>query len=414
MFSPFENAKYQLDSVVPLLVSEYSNKARFKKAVVDLKKPQRFLSKKLSIRLDNGEKATFQAYRSQHNNARGPFKGGIRFRPNVSVSEVKALSFWMSVKCAVVNIPFGGGKGGVVVDPKKLSAGELERLSKAYANFLAPFMGSSVDVPAPDVNTDGQVMAWMLEEYERKVNRKEPAAFTGKPIGLGGSLGREEATGQGGVYILEAYAKAKKINPNKTSIVVQGFGNVGYWFAKLASQLGFKIVAITDSKGGVYSKKGLNIDKLMDSKKKKGTINKNISNEKLLELDVDILVPCALEDAINKKNASKIKAKAVLEMANGPVTPEAEEILVKKGIDDICDVLANAGGVTVSYFEWVQNTKGEHWGKKKVNSKLKPIMVSAFNDTYKVVKEKKITFRKAAYFLAVKRIIDAMMLRGKV
>lgn len=414
MLSPFENAKKQLDNVADLLESVYPDKKRFAKAIALLKTPQRFLSKKISIKMDNGKNKSFQAFRSQHNNARGPFKGGIRFHPHVSETEVKALSFWMSIKCAVADIPFGGSKGGIMVDPKVLSEEELMRLSRAYSRFLTPYIGPEVDIPAPDVNTNGQIMAWMLEAYERKVGYQAPATFTGKPISLGGSQGREEATGQGGVYTLQAYLKFKKLSNQTTTVAVQGFGNVGFWFAKLASEQGFKIVAASDSQGGVYETNGLNIDKLKQVKTKTGTIHKNISNEDLLELNVDILVPAALENAINKDNAGKIKAKTVLEMANGPVTPEAEEILVKKGIDDIPDVLANAGGVSVSYFEWAQNLQGYYWEKTEVNSRLKSIMVNAFNEIHSVVKAKNIPYRKAAYYLAVKRIIDAMMLRGRV
>jgi len=422
MFSAFDNAKKQLDQVVPLLEGEYKDREKLHKAINFLKKPQHLYRKNISIKLDNGKNKVFKAFRSQYSDARGPFKGGIRFHSNVSEDEVKALSFWMSVKCSVVNIPYGGSKGGIVVDPSLLSGRELRQLSVKYAEFITPFIGPWVDVPAPDVNTNGQIMAWMLEAYEKKTGMQAPATFTGKPIALGGSQGREEATGQGGVYILEAYAKLKKLKSTKTSIAIQGFGNVGYWFAKFAKRAGFRVVAISDSSGAIYDKKGLSIDRLAALKRKYNSFFEASKKEKLtfvksedlFTLDVDVFVPAALENAVTKENAGKIKAKTILEMANGPTTPEADEIFAKRKIDVIPDVLANAGGVTVSYFEWAQNLSGYYWTKEEVNKKLKPIMVSAFNDIRQVVEEKKVAYRKAAYFLAIKRIIDAMILRGRV
>ena len=409
MFSAFDNAIKQLDQVVPLLEKEYTDKKRLKKAINLLKKPQHLYKKNISLKLDNGKNKVFKAFRSQYNDARGPFKGGIRFHPNVSQDEMKALSFWMSVKCAVVDIPYGGSKGGVVVDPSVLSERELKQLSVKYAEFVAPFIGPWIDVPAPDVNTNGQIMAWMLEAYEQKKGFQAPATFTGKPIELGGSQGRTEATGLGGVIILKEYLKSKK-----ASLAVQGMGNVGYWFAKLAQEEGFKVVAMSDSRGGVYNPQGLDVDKVLQEKQKSGQIKANITNEKLLEFPVDVLVPAALENAITKENANRIRAKSILEMANGPTTPEADEILAKRKIDVIPDVLANAGGVTVSYFEWVQNLSGYYWEKEKVLAEERKIMTKAFKDIQETVKEKKITYRQAAYFLAVKRIIDAMILRGRV
>lgn len=408
MFSAFDNAIKQLDQVVPLLEKEYTDKKKLKKAINLLKKPQNFYRKALKIKLDDGKNASFPAFRCQYNNARGPFKGGIRFHPNVCEDEMNALAFWMTVKCAVVGIPYGGSKGGIIVDPSALSPAELKQLSVKYAEFVTPFIGPWIDVPAPDVNTNGQIMAWMLESYEKKIGMHAPATFTGKPIALGGSQGREEATGQGGVYVLEEYVKSRKLKVKSLTIAVQGFGNVGYWFAKFAQKEGFKVVAVSNSKGGIYNSKGLDVDKLIDSFKP------NITNKELLALEVDVLVPAALENSVTKENAGKIKAKLVLEMANGPVTPEAEEILIGKGVDDIPDVLANAGGVTVSYFEWVQNLNGYYWTKAEVNKKLKPIMTSAFSDIQQVAEDKKVPYRKAAYFLAIKRIIDAMILRGRV
>ncbi len=414
MISAYVNSQKQLSQVVSFLEKEYSDKKRFQKAVLLLKKPQRLLSKNLSIKLDSGKTKLFKAYRSQFNDARGPFKGGIRYHPNVSEDEVKALSFWMAVKCAVVGIPYGGAKGGIVVDTSTLSQNELKRLSYAYAEFLTPYIGPWIDVPAPDVNTDGQIMAWLLEAYENKIGHQSPATFTGKPLELGGSQGRTEATGLGGVVVLKEYLKKKGLNPKKTTIAVQGIGNVGYFFAKIAQEEGLKVVAISDSKGGIYNPKGLNIEKIKEEKEKTGKIKANITNEELLTLPVDILVPAALENTITKENANRIKAKVVFEMANGPTTSGADEILEKRKIDVIPDVLTNAGGVTVSYFEWAQNLNGYYWEKEDVLTKERKIMIEAFNDIYDEAKERKITYRKAAFILAVKRIIDAMILRGRV
>lgn len=414
MTTAFDNAQKQLSEVVSFLEKEYSDKEKFAKAISLLKKPQRFYAKKLSLKLDNGKTKVFQAYRSQFNDARGPYKGGIRYHPHVSEDEVKALSFWMAVKCAVVGIPYGGAKGGIVFDPQTLSQNELKKLTYAYAEFIAPYVGPWIDVPAPDVNTDGQIMAWLLEAYEKKVGYQAPAAFTGKPIELGGSQGRTEATGLGGVTVLKEYLKKKGINLKKATIAVQGIGNVGYWFAAIAKEEGLKIVAISDSKGGIYNPKGLDIEKIAKEKEVTGKIKSNITNDELLALPVDILVPAALENAITKENAGKIKAKLVFEMANGPTTPEADEILAKRKIDVIPDVLTNAGGVTVSYFEWIQNLNGYYWEKEEVLNKERKIMIKAFNDISKTAIEKKVSYRKAAFILAIKRIIDAMMLRGRV
>ena len=422
MASAFTNTKKQLDNIVPLLINDYQDKQRFNKAITQLKKHQRILKKRISIKLDNGKRKSFLAYRAQHNNARGPFKGGVRFHPAVSEDEIKALSFWMTIKCALLDLPFGGAKGGVKVDPKKLSLSELERLSVKYAEFITPHIGPQCDIPAPDVNTNEQVMAWMLKEHENIVGCQEPAAFTGKPVELGGSLGRTEATGQGGVYILESYAKLKKLNPRKTKVAVQGFGNVGYWFATLAKKAGFKVVAVSDSSGAVYIEKGVPLEKLAELKKEYGSLKKVaeknkytfINNEQLLSLGVDILVPAALENAINKDNADNIQAKVILEMANGPITKEAEETLSRNGIEVLPDVLYNAGGVVVSYFEWLQNLKEESWSEKKVNSKLKKMMNKAFKEVFKVKKEKSISYRQAAYLLAVRRVVDAMIKKGRV
>jgi len=376
--------------------------------VTPLLTPQKIIKGKIKV-----GKKTYQAFRIQHNDARGPFKGGIRFHANVSEDEVRALATLMSLKCAVAGIPYGGGKGGVIVDPSKLSKAELKTLSQEYAKLITPYIGPWKDVPAPDVNTDGQIMSWMLETYEKKVGYQAPATFTGKPLELGGSLGRTEATGQGGAYVLSEYIKNKKLESKNVTIAVQGFGNVGYYFAKIATELGYKIAAVSDSQGGIYDPKGLNPEKVLKDKEE-GKLKRNITNEELLELPVDILVPAALENSISEANMKKIKAKAIIEMANGPTTGEADEYLFKKGIDVIPDILANSGGVTVSYYEWVQNLSGYYWTLARVNEELKRTITQAFIDIDKMKKAKKFSYRRAANYLAVSRILDAMKLRGRV
>ena len=435
MSNPHVSAVQQLTEVAALLRSEYGDGKRFDAAIDSLKEPEKVLSEKLEITMDDGSKKTFQAFRSQHNKARGPYKGGIRFHKDVSLEEVKALSTWMTWKCAVTGIPYGGGKGGVIVDPKELSESELERLSRAYARFLSKNIGPWYDVPAPDVNTTGQIMAWMVDEYEKTLLDKSDrsnfqenplAAFTGKPLALGGSEGREEATGLGGVYILEKLAeKLGWKNTKNIKIAIQGFGNVGYWFAQHAFDRGYTIVAISDSKGGVYVPEGLNPQEFLEGKKNKGSLqtylhsqnsagSKAISNDEILELAVDVLVPAALENVIHEKNAQKIQAKNIIEMANGPTTPEADKILTEKNILLLPDVLANSGGVTVSYFEWVQNLQGYYWSHEEVIAKLKPLMDTAFEKMWQVKEKTNQSGRMATYMNAVKLVVDAMLLRGSV
>lgn len=406
MNNPWQNALKQLETV-----REY----------VDIPEPiyQKLITTKLiagEIEVD-GKK--YQAFRSQHNDARGPFKGGIRFHPNVSPDEVKALSMWMTWKCAVAGIPYGGGKGGIIVDPKELTAKQLEELSRAYVRLIANNIGEKVDVPAPDVNTDGRIMAWMLSEYEKIVGHHAPGTFTGKPLELGGSQGRTEATGMGGLYILEKAVQALGMKKQDIRIAVQGFGNVGYYFAKLASDAGYRVVAVSDSRGGVVADKGLNVDALMEHKEKTGKVSgfagtREISNEELLLLPVEVVVPAALENVITADNANKIRAKLLIEMANGPITPEADEILFKNGVVSIPDVLSNAGGVTVSYFEWVQNLYSYYWEKEEVLQRLKRIMDDAFDIIWKVYQDKKIPMRTATYVVAVQRVVTAMKLRGGI
>ncbi len=380
-----------------------------------IEKPDRVLEVKLVIRKDDGSYAVFTGFRSQHNNARGPYKGGIRFHPQVTKEEVMALSLWMTLKCAVVGIPYGGGKGGVIVDPHKLSSTELERLSRAYARAIAPIIGADKDVPAPDVNTNGQIMAWMVDEYSQLKGKLELAAFTGKPLDFGGSQGRTEATGRGGVDILNNLAKYYHLKPGETKVAVQGFGNVGTWFAYFAQKEGYKVVAVSDSKGTIYNPQGLDVKEVMKLKKEKGSVvyasGKKLGRDEVLTLPVDVLVPAALEGAINEDNAQSIKAKYIIEMANGPTTVEAEEILLKRGVRIIPDVLSNAGGVTVSYFEWVQNRQGYYWPKDEVFAKLEKIMTQAFQDMMVQVEKRGLTHRQAAYANALSKISAAIRQR---
>lgn len=368
----------------------------------------------LPIKMDTGEVKMFKGWRIQHNNALGPFKGGIRFHPNTTREEVQALATLMSIKCAVAGLPFGGGKGGIAVDPKKLSEGELERLSRAFAAKISHFIGTDIDVPAPDVNTNPTIMAWMMDEYQKIVGYKSPATFTGKPVERGGSLGRTEATGRGGVIVLKALlSKLKtkiKFAGTKPSIAVQGFGNVGYYFAQIAHEEGYRVIAVSDSKGGMVHKDGLSPEKALKHKKEKGTVaytGKVITNDELLGLEVDVLVPSALENVINAQNMDKIQAQIIVEMANGPLTEEAYEFLAEKEIIIIPDVLANSGGVSVSYLEWVQGKQGYWWSENEVNEKLEVIMKRAFEAIWEISVSKKITLKQAAFEVAVERIIQA-------
>lgn len=410
MSDPFQNALNQINKISQIINLEADITER-------LMQPDRVLTVSIPVKMDDGRIKVFIGFRSQYNNARGPYKGGIRYHQNVNESEMKALSAWMTWKCSVTNIPYGGAKGGIIVNPKELSLGELERLSRGYIRAISQFIGPDVDIPAPDVNTNSQIMGWMVDEYAKIIGRQELAVITAKPIELGGSQGRTEATGQGGVYILEALAKRKNLKPAETQVAVQGFGNVGYNFALIAAQCGFKVVALSDSKGGIYTKTGFEIEKVLAHKKKNGKIQgfpgaENITNEELLKLKVDVLVPAAMENVITKDNADQIQAKYIIEMANGPLTPEADEILHQKGVFFVPDVLSNSGGVTVSYFEWVQNRQGYYWTKDEVFKKLKPIMVEAFAQGIRASEKYKVDMRMGVYSLAVQKVAEAMRLKG--
>lgn len=405
-----------------------------------LSKPEKTIALNIPVQMDSGKIKVFSGYRVQYNSLRGPYKGGIRFHPQVNMEEVKALSFWMMVKCAVIDVPFGGGKGGVTVNPKNLSEKELESLTRGYVRKLYPNIGPYLDIPAPDVNTNAKIMAWIVDEYEKTVKMQNSkvkiekgeilAVVTGKPLEKGGSQGRGEATGRGGMLALKAILKKLSTGQHQQSaktdcpltVAVQGFGNVGYHLAQFLHEAGFVIVGLVDSKGAIVCnhefKEGFNPDLVLACKRKKGTVadcycigsvcdlrfGKPISQEEFLRLPVDILVPAALENVITKKNAAKIQAKIILEMANGPIAPEADEILQRRGILVIPDVLANAGGVAVSYFEWLQNISGKKWSLGRVNRKLKELMEKAVEEIWERSRSYKVGFRTAAYILALERI----------
>lgn len=422
MQNPFENAMEQLNKAAKIMNLD-------KDIHEILKQPERFVTVSIPVKMDNVETRVFTGYRSQYNNALGPYKGGIRYHQGVTIDEVKALSFWMAIKCATVNIPMGGGKGGIVVNPKELSEAELERLSRGYIKKMWPVLGSRKDVPAPDVYTTPQIMAWMRDEYEKIVGYEDPGVITGKPLSQGGSEGRGFSTAQGGMYCLQELVKKLNLKPEDTTVAIQGFGNAGGLMAEILHKLGYKIVAVSDSKGGVYNEEGIDPNKAMEIKKAGGMLGcyclgsvcsinqmpeegpcRFVSNKELLGLDVDILIPAALENAITEENADYIRAKAIVELANGPTTPKADEILKEKGIVIVPDVLANAGGVTVSYFEWEQNVKGERWSEEEVLEKLKKIMVESFNSVWEAKEKYSVDMRTAAFVLAVERIAGKMQI----
>ncbi|MBI1969768.1 Glu/Leu/Phe/Val dehydrogenase [Candidatus Woesearchaeota archaeon] len=379
-----------------------------------LTKPKRIIQVSIPVRMDDCSIKVFEGYRVQFNDLLGPTKGGIRFHPQVSLDEVKALAFWMTWKNTVAGLPYGGAKGGVVVDPKKLSEIELENLSRGFIGAFHDFIGPEKDIPAPDVYTNPEIMAWMMDEFSRYEGHTVFGVVTGKPTEIGGSLGRLEATGRGGLFVLEEAMKRLKMR--KAVVAIQGFGNVGESFASLLDRR-FKIVALSDSKGGIYNKRGLELRKVKVHKEKTGSVlnfpgAKNITNRELLELKCDVLVPAALEKQITPKNANHVQARIVLELANGPVTTEAREILFKRKILSIPDILANAGGVTVSYFEWVQNKIAYAWKKEEVEEKLKEKMVTAFSDIYDVLEKYKVDMGTAAYIYSIKKMIKVLELRG--
>ncbi len=382
-----------------------------------LRSPARELTVHIPVQLDDGRLEVFTGYRVQHSVARGPAKGGVRFAPDVTLDEVKALASWMTWKCAVVNIPFGGGKGGVICDPRMLSMGELERITRRYTAELVDFIGPEKDVPAPDMNTNEQTMAWIMDTYSMHMRTTVTAVVTGKPLDLGGSRGRPEATGRGCMIVTNQALKRFGLEPHKTRVVIQGFGNVGGMAAKLMARAGYKIIAIVEYDGAVYNDHGLDIPALMAHRKETGSIvdfpgGENIPREDGLFLECDVLVPAAKENVLTSLTAGRVRAKILCEGANGPTTPEADKILAEKGVFVIPDILANAGGVTVSYFEWVQDRQGFFWNEQLVNGRLEEIMVNSFRDVVSYADKHGVHNRIAAYMLALDRVAFAMKLRG--
>jgi len=382
-----------------------------------LRAPKRQMVVSIPTRMDDGSIKVFEGYRVQHNIARGPAKGGIRYHPNVSLDEVKALAAWMAWKTAVVNVPFGGGKGGVVCDPRQMSSAELERMTRRFVSEILPIIGPARDIPAPDVYTDGQTMAWIMDTYSMTVGHTCLGVVTGKPVSLGGSEGRNEATARGALFVTQEACKVRRVPLRGAKVAIQGFGNAGGIAARLFHEQGAKIIAISDSKGAVVNTRGIDPLKAIRHKQKNGSVvalagTSRIRPAELLELKCDILIPAALENEITAQNAANIKAKIVVEAANGPVTPMADDILARKGIFLLPDILANAGGVTVSYFEWVQDLQNFFWEEQDVNAKLDRIMKRAFREVYETSRQYRVNMRVAAYILAISRVAQATLVRG--
>ncbi len=416
MNDPFLNSVTQIKRAADLLCDSAEKLCLPPEILERILEPQRLVKVHFPVLMDNGMTRTFLGFRSQHNNARGPYKGGLRYSSEVSESEVKALSSWMTWKCAVADIPFGGGKGGVVVDTKVLSKPEIERLSRAFVGAISDVIGPEKDVPAPDMYTTAEIMDYMVDEYGKITGTDGKACFTGKTVASGGSEGRTEATGFGGAFVMRELAKRKNLDVANTTVAIQGLGNVGYYYALKAHEYGFKIVALSDSKGAIYAKEGIDPQKVIDHKKATGSLSgmdgvESITNEALLEIDCDILVPAATENVITGDNAGRVKAKYIIEMANGPITPAADEILTEKGIIFVPDILANSGGVTVSYFEWYQNMHSEKWSKEEVLRKLEEKLDKAFDDCFEEMQKQNTDMRTASYMLAIKKVVDAMQVK---
>jgi glutamate dehydrogenase (NAD(P)+) len=408
--NPFANAQRQFDIAADLLDLNPSLRRI-------LRTPQRELTVNFPVRMDNSEIEVFTGFRVQHNITCGPAKGGIRYHPDVSIDEVRALAMWMTWKCATVNIPYGGAKGAVVVDPKKHSSSELERLTRRYTTEISVLIGPDRDIPAPDVGTTPQVMAWIMDTYSMHSGHTVPAVVTGKPLNVGGSQGRNEATARGLAYILREAAEDLSLSISGAKVAIQGFGNAGAISAQLLSEMGATVVAVSDSRGGIYSHDGLPIGDVLAHKHNTGSVvgfpeADRVTNDDLLELPCDILIPAALENQITARNANRIKARIIGEAANGPTTPEADNILFDRGVFVIPDILANAGGVTVSYFEWVQGLQEFFWTEREVNAQLERIMIGAFENVLRVAQERKVHMRTAAYLLAVDRVARATTTRG--
>src|SRR3989440_5033812 len=408
--NPFRIAQIQFD-----LAAEYLKLDLGLRQV--LRTPKRILEASIPTKMDNGQLKVFTGYRVQHNIARGPSKGGIRYHPNVTVDEVKALAAWMTWKTATVNIPYGGGKGGVICDPKRMSKSELERMTRRFASEILPIIGPERDVPAPDVYTDAQTMAWIMDTYSMTIGYSALGVVTGKPVSLGGSLGRNEATARGCLFVVEEACKVKKMALRGATVAIQGFGNAGSIAARLFAEKKAKVVAISDSRGGVYNPRGIDPLKAIRYKERSGTVvgmpgASRISNDDLLTMKCDILVPAALENVITLNNAEALKTRIVAEAANGPTTPHADEILARRGITVLPDILANSGGVTVSYFEWVQNQEGLLWDSDEVNQRLQRIMIRAFHEMVETMRKHHVPPRAGAMVLAVGRVAEATLVRG--
>ncbi|GEB32686.1 MULTISPECIES: Glu/Leu/Phe/Val family dehydrogenase [Brevibacillus] len=401
------------------VIKEALDKLGYQESMFELlKEPLRVLTVRIPVRMDNGEVKVFTGYRAQHNDAVGPTKGGIRFHPEVTEDEVKALSIWMSLKAGIVDLPYGGGKGGIICDPREMSFRELERLSRGYVRAISQLVGPTKDIPAPDVFTNSQIMAWMMDEYSRIREFDSPGFITGKPIALGGSHGRETATAKGVTICIREAAKRRNIDVKGARVVVQGFGNAGSYLAKFMHDAGAKVVGISDAYGALHDPNGLDIDYLLDRRDSFGTVtklfNNTITNKELLELDCDILVPAAIENQITAANAHNIKAQIVVEAANGPTTLEATKILTERGILLVPDVLASAGGVTVSYFEWVQNNQGYYWSEEEVEEKLEKVMVRSFESVYSLSQTRRVDMRLSAYMVGARKMAEASRFRGWV
>ncbi|WP_340299339.1 Glu/Leu/Phe/Val family dehydrogenase [Staphylococcus coagulans] len=399
------------------IIKEAMHKLGFDDGMYELiKEPLRFLTVRIPVKMDDGTVKTFTGYRAQHNDAVGPTKGGVRFHPDVDEEEVKALSMWMTLKCGIVDLPYGGGKGGIVCDPRQMSIHEVERLSRGYVRAISQIVGPTKDIPAPDVFTNSQIMAWMMDEYSQMDAFNSPGFITGKPIVLGGSQGRDRSTALGVVIAIEEAAKRRGKTIKDSRIVIQGFGNAGSFLAKFLYDQGAKIVGISDAYGALHDPEGLDIDYLLDRRDSFGTVTNlfedTISNKELFELDCDILVPAAIANQITSDNAADIKAEIVVEAANGPTTPSATKILTDRDVLLVPDVLASAGGVTVSYFEWVQNNTGYYWTEEEVNEKLREKLVNAFDTIYNLSQNRKIDMRLAAYIVGIKRTAEAARYRG--
>ena len=408
--NPFEIAMYNFDLAAEKLGLQENMRQR-------IKFPQRILIVSIPVRMDDGKVIRFEGYRVQHNVMRGPAKGGVRYHPNVTMDEVKALATWMTWKCAVAGIPYGGGKGGITCNPKEMSLNELERLTRRYFSEIMPIIGPEKDIPAPDVYTNAQTMAWMMDTFSVNKGYTVPGVVTGKPIEIGGSLGRETATARGTVYTIESAAKHLNMDLSNATCVVQGYGNAGSNAAKLIHEIGTKVIAVSDSKGGIINKNGLDLDEVEKHKKETGSVigfsdADDITNLELLSTECDVLIPAALENAITNENADDVKTKIIAEAANGPTTPEADKILEDKGVFIIPDILANAGGVTVSYFEWVQNGQNFFWSEDEINNRLREIMLASFNSVLEMREKHNAHMRIAANMLGISRVAQAAELRG--